>query len=565
MNTMSAKYRWLIALAALLSFTNGHSNSLQNNTLISACKAQVIQAPMCKHNGNIAIEFNGNKIISRNIIQDVIDHCASNDDLSIIFARQKISELYACAGYITSGANLKQNEQGVYSYQIQEGKISKENITVKDENNNDIDQKTEAQIIVAILGNQPSPILDINDLRRRLERLKLGGQLQGINTTVAPNPDKQGEVSIHIKAKPGKKTSWVVALDNQQPKSTGETQLTLSGNRHGIRSIFDNMGASVSISEGSKGLSVTYSDSPSDTSSWSVSADRKESSIITEPLNILDIKGVSTKLSFNYDHHLRNTLTTHDKTSTSEKLDWSSKAELIRTENYLLDRAFSFSEGEVEGKAGITSLQTGVSWEKKERSDTDNYALAASAGVDIGVEVFGATKHFAESAGSDYKIAKVSAGHRRAIGEHGNLLLSLNGQYSTDKLLAVKKVGLGGSGSVRGVDKNVTSFDSGVALTAEVSTLLPKLSKAPFKVESVYDGNLYASTFADYALGKDNRTGKKQSIGSLGVGTTWYLNKNTKLTASWAKPVSFTGFDSQQKAQLDDGKLDFSLVIQGGK
>lgn len=530
--------------------------------LIHSCKQQILSDKvLCNSKEKSSVELEGNHLIPPSIIKEVIDQChSSNQELSILLARQKINELYACSGYVNSGAQIQRNDQGHYHLEIIAGTISQDNIKI-----HDVSNRSKKYILRSLMGGQLSKPLNVNDIRGRLEQLKKSELFKSIKTTITPIPDTLGQANIHISLKPNNPYNWAISLDNQQPESTGEHQLALSGSKRGAISIFDSIGANISISEGSQGLGIFYSNSPTEISTWGASLERKESKIVTAPLDKLNITSEFTKLAFDYNHQLSNTLITNSKTNNSKKLNWQSKLELTRTKNHLLDRDFSFSAGESEGEAGITSLQTGLAWEKKHRSDSKSYAISASAGIDLGLEALGSTTRSANSAGSDYKIFKTSLGYRRSVAEHGNLLLSLNSQYSNDQLLAAKRVGLGGKGSVRGVDKNITSFDSSIVLSAESTILLPSISGTLFDVGSTTDGKIYANIFTDFAFGKDNSSKEEYSLGSIGVGATWYPIKNAKFNISWAKPVYSQGFDESQQGFMDDGKVDFSLTISGGR
>lgn len=560
---MKIKHYYIrFSLAFFFLFISPFCYSYDLTHLVNSCRDQVLSdKETCNSSEKSSIEIRSNYLIPTPIVKEVVDRCSSsNDELSVLLAKQKINELYACVGYINSGATIEKNPQGRYYFEIVSGTISQKNIQISDVSN-----RSQKYILRSLMGGKSSKPLNINDIRGRLEELKKSALFKSIDTTITPIPNVLGQASIHITMKPGNPYSWAISLDNQQSESTGGSQLAFSGSKRGVLTLFDSVGSNISISEGSQGLGFFYSNSPTSKANWGASLERKESKIITEPLNKLNITSEFTKLSFDYNQKISNTLITNNKINDSKALTWESKLELTRTQNYLLDREFSFSAGEREGKAGITSLQTGLAWEKKRRSDFNNYAISASVGLDLGLEALGSTSRSADSSGSDYKIFKASLGYRRALAEHGNLLLSANGQYSNDQLLAAKKVGLGGKGSVRGVDKNITSFDSSIALSAESTILLPNMSGTPFDVGSAVDGNFYASIFADYASGKDNRADEEYALGSLGIGATWYPSKTTKFDISWAKPVIFQGFNETQRDQIDGGKIDFSLTINGEK
>lgn len=523
---------------------------------MSYCNRQILQNSECTLNSKIELSFFGNKQVESQLIKNIINSCGGYDDLSILLARQKINEFYTCLGYVNSGAILKKNENNSYSYQIMEGVISSKNINVIG-----VNKRIKTKIIRFLMDGQDKKVLNVNNIRHKLEVLKSYGAFKTINTTIKPL--SLGKAGVDITVNTDAKTNWVLALDNQQSEATGATQLSISGDLNNLRNIFDQMGGGISISEGSRGINFYYNDSPSKKVSWGVSLDKKEVKVIKKPLDKLNIKSFSEKISFNYNYALYNSLVSFGSTSESEKFDMASKLELSKGENYLLDRGFSFSEGEQEGKSKITSLQTNLVWEKKKRSELTNYAISASFGVDIGLNAFNATPRSDYSAGSNYKILKANLAYRQTMTDYTNILLNLNIQKTNDNLLASKKFGLGGIGSVRGISKNIGSFNNGLSLTLESSTLLPQLSKTPLGVKSLYDGNFYGRLFADYAIGIDQSNKSKQAAGSIGIGTSWYLNKDIKLNTSWARPVYFEGFSAMQKDSVKSNRISFDFIVQG--
>lgn len=549
----------LFSIFSILKPTISYSN--QYDEIIYSCKEKVINNnSLCTTSGISDTEIKGITLIPEPIVQEVLGHCGNqNPELSIILARQKINELYACIGYINSGAVLKETTKGTFSLEVVEGTVSNNDIEVTD-----VDVKTEEYIKHSLMGKNAVKPLNINDIRGRLELLKKSNIFKSINATVAPLENKIGQAKIIVSVKESDPYNWAISLNNQQSESTGEHQLLLSGSRQGVLSLFDSIGSNISISEGSHGLEIFYTNATSQKSSWNVSLERRESKIISEPLKSLDITSDSTKFHLGYNHQLNNSLITHDKSNDSNKITWHSKLELLNTNNYLLDRAFSFSAGENEGEASITSIHSSIYFEKKHRSDLSNSAMSASTGFDIGVEALGSTKKTTDSAGSKYKILKAALGYKRLVTEHSNISINMNGQYSDDFLLASKRLGLGGVGSVRGSEKNIISLDSGITLSADTTTLLPRLSGTPFVVSSAVDGNLYGNIFADYTYGRENRSKESYGLGSVGLGITWYPTKYSKLNISWAKPVSFKGFIDDEINSIDEGKLEFNLTISGG-
>lgn len=542
-----------------LFFFINSAYAYDDNFLKRACEKEIsLQSLLCNEVGAGSVRYHGNQVLSNGLIDSVVKGCSASSPIAAYAIKTRINSFYACMGYINSGAVLE-GDSGNYSYRIIEGTLEFDHIKVEGGSNSDA-----SKIKKYLLDGQDSLVLNIHTLRARLDQLKKKGVYKTLNTTVYPLPGKVGKAGLRITLKSNTLVSWNVSIDNYQTEATGKEGFNLLGSRKNIFQLFDVGGANVSLSEGAQGLSLFYKSYYSGDGSWSINVDQKFSKIVSSPLDDLDITGESSTISFGQHNLLWKRLTSKGKVNDSETLELSSSLEVTKSQNQLLGRNFSFAAGEEDGSTLVSSIKADLLWQKKQRSDTNNYALSASLGIDKGISAFGSTDSTEDSAGSDYEIIKVGLGYKRSFSEFGSLFFSLNSQYSDDYLPATKKIGLGGVGNVRGVKKGLVSVDSSLLLSSELVTRLNRFNLYSSQ-DHLRDGNIYGRVFIDYGFGDSNLVDRSFQIGSAGLGVTWNLNKKSKIDLFWAKPFDSQGFSKEEEGVFDGGEFGLSVSFSGGE
>lgn len=146
-------------------------------------------------------------------------------------------------------------------------------------------------------------------------------------------------------------------------------------------------------------------------------------------------------------------------------------------------------------------------------------------------------------ASSQYDIFRAGASLVQAFAGNWQYRVALNAQYTADALITGEQFGTTGATMVRGFLEREIARDIGHVVNVEVNT--PNLMGTLIPGNS----NLRALAFYDGARSRNNKLlgeeHKKSSIGSLGVGLRWNIDRNINARFDIAKVVDGDG--SQQR------------------
>jgi hemolysin activation/secretion protein len=175
---------------------------------------------------------------------------------------------------------------------------------------------------------------------------------------------------------------------------------------------------------------------------------------------------------------------------------------------------FSFSPGDVDGRAQGSAVIAGIEWTRR----MPTRAWAARATLQIGVDALDATTHSIEPDSEfvaflgQLEFAATLTGGRR-------LLARTVVQIADDPLLAMYKLPVGGRHSVRGYGENQFVRDN--AVVAQLEYQLPLVVDDAGRPRA----NLQLALFADYGASWDEQdtfaTSGTEAIASVGLGLLW--------------------------------------------
>ncbi|MDO9475655.1 MAG: ShlB/FhaC/HecB family hemolysin secretion/activation protein [Pseudohongiella sp.] len=157
-------------------------------------------------------------------------------------------------------------------------------------------------------------------------------------------------------------------------------------------------------------------------------------------------------------------------------------------------------------------------------------------------------------ASSQYDIFRAGASLVQAFAGNWQYRVALNAQYTADALITGEQFGTTGATMVRGFLEREIARDIGHVVNVEVNT--PNLMGTLIPGNS----NLRALAFYDGARSRNNKLQgedhKKSSIGSLGVGLRWNLDRNINARFDIAKVV-----DGDGRQQRGDYHGHFSIYF----
>jgi len=203
-----------------------------------------------------------------------------------------------------------------------------------------------------------------------------------------------------------------------------------------------------------------------------------------------------------------------------------------RSESTLLGFPFSFSAGEVDGKAEASAISLAGEWmQRRERS-----VFAARATYNHGVGAFGASKSDTEP-DSNFDMFVGQVEYIRNVGWRDSRFIAKSTfQLSRDPLLAMYKLGLGGRYTVRGYREALFVRDNGVTASLEYQFPL-------FVDETGRDKyNFKLATFADWGRSWDENnalpTSVAETIASVGLGLLWRPIEGLNAELYWGKDLN---------------------------
>ncbi len=439
-------------------------------------------------------------------------------------ARRKVSEYYACLGYINSGAILKTDDNGHFVYQIIEGVIDRADVLIK----GDVTSADKAYIRQVMLSGQERDTLNIHHIRHRLVRLKHSDRYGAIQADISPKSLGEAYLTLNLNRK-SNPFSGQISVDNNQSTLVGRERIGFDLAYYGFDDPAHALSVSGSVSEGLTSVSAAYRLSDYYGDYLNVALSHSESIIIQAPLDTLDIKSTSNKLSFS--GHLnwwRNTATGRYGGESSRNTSLSSLliVELQENQNTLLGRHFSFSAAEVDGRSKLGSIKAQLDWGRKSRDS----AYSMSHHFEVGKDLSGA------SSLSEYALLGGSTGYKGAIDDNTQFILRGLYQWANEGLPSAKKMGLGGAVNLRGVANNSLFTDSALFVSAQIDHKLGVFS--PWPAVGIQDGQYHLSTFIDHGLGVDHDgDNANKHLTSAGLGLRWQLNKNWLADVSWGTVI----------------------------
>ena len=201
----------------------------------------------------------------------------------------------------------------------------------------------------------------------------------------------------------------------------------------------------------------------------------------------------------------------------------------------LLNFPFSFSPGEVDGKAEGSMLYLAGEWMQR----WDRSVFAVRGTYNHGITALSASKSETEPDSRFEMFVGQLEYVRNMDWRDSRFIAKSTFQLSSDSLLAMYKLGVGGRYTVRGYRESLFVRDNGVTASIEFQAPL-------FVDENGRDKyNLKLATFADWGRSwdKDNAlpTSIAKTIASLGVGALWSPIEGFNAELYWGKDLDDQG------------------------
>ncbi len=416
--------------------------------------------------------------------------------------RHELSRLYVERGYVTSGVVIPDQRvtDGVVVLRAVEGELTQIDVEGNHRlRSGPIERRVEHYVTTPV---------NVADLQTSLISLQKDPLVERVNAELVPG-ERLGESRLNVAVTERAPLELSIAAANDRSASIGENRASVGLMYRGLVGNGDSLSGRFGISEGA-GDNALFYDVPLTPGGvkLDLAASEQDADIIEEPFKAIDISSridlwsIGASRSFVDDgvHAL------------SAQVVFEHK----RSESTLLGSPFSFSPGDVDGKAVGSSVALGTEWSR----NFGTRSLVARGTLQFGVDVLNPT-HNDVGPDGDFtlffgQVQLVQSLRWRA----SRILVRGLLQVADDSLLAMYKLPIGGRYSVRGYRESQLVRDSGFAATAEW--------QFPALVDSTGQprGHLEVATFVDYGLSVDavasSFGSRREHIASVGVGLLWH-------------------------------------------
>ncbi len=460
-------------------------------------------------------------------------------------ARRAVSVHYINHGYVNSGAILPDQNptNGIVTLRIIEGVLS------------GIDIHGNGWLrdgyVRSRLERWSKPPLNLNELKEGLQLLRQNPNVQQINAELKPG-SLPGESLLDVRVADQQPFRLGLQADNQRPPSVGSEEiwllasdLNLTGHgdpldlRYGVVSSGpDGFGFSGTRDmAGSYLLPVTRYDT-----TLGFHASRLNTGLAEEQFLPLDI----TSLTSSYGVVLRQPFyqTANHEAALAVAFDRR------QNDTTLLGEPFNISPGAVGGRMVVSVLRVSQEWTQR----SQNSVLALRSTFNFGLDVLDATDD--RIAGNpDGKFVSWSGQGQfvqRLFNTQNQLILRAAGQWTTEPLLALEQISVGGAESVRGYRENQLVRDRG--LLASVEFRLPVL------FDKAGSAMVQVAPFFDFGGGWDvHGSSSPTTLYSTGLGLLITPNRHLNAQLYWGHPWRHVEISGERDAQ--DLGLHFRVNI----
>jgi len=460
-------------------------------------------------------------------------------------ARRDVTLYYVTRGYINSGAVLPEQDakDGIVLMRIIEGRLTDINLTGN--------RWLRRGYVVDRLQEHVRLPLNVDEIRDGLQLLRDNPNIQQVNAELHPGPSP-GESYLNVRLREQQPFRAGVQVDNERPPSVGSEEVLLLASDRNLTGHSDPLDLTCGIAEGGMGrwkasgldnVGASYAiPLTSRDTTLRVYGNRNdfaiiEAAFVTNSVNV-------TSESYRAGASLRQPL----YQTSQQELAVGLTFERRYSETFINGMPASISPGDVNGREQISALRFYQEWMGRDQEQV----LGLRSTMSWGVPLFSITdntnrdaRFFAWQGQSQYV--------RRLFGTPNQLILRLQGQWTSDKLLSLEQFSVGGAETVRGYRENELLFDRGLQGTAELR--LPVLLNG--RGESV----IQLAPFFDFGGGSlvGESAPHPETISSAGIGLLLTPNKHVNAQLYWGHP--FANLNNGNNDPQDLG-LHFKVSVE---
>ena len=415
--------------------------------------------------------------------------------------RHTLSEAYVERGHVNSGVVIPDQRvsDGVITLEAIEGELTE--IEVQG------NRRFKDAAIKRRIERYVKAPLDINDLQASLRAIEDDPLVERVNAQLLPG-EALGESHLRLGITERRPLELEVSAANDRSPNVGEDRATVGIGYRGLIGNGDVLSGHVNFTDGVNDNLLRYHvPLTSGGATLDVLVSDQQADIVEEPFDRIDIESRLETWSLTASYPFVR--------GYERSLSGIFGFEHKRSESTLLDLPFSFSAGDVDGKARGSAIYAGVEWTRR----SEMRAWTWRSTVQVGVDAFNATQH-ETLPDSDFVSLLSQFQLLQQLSARGDRILARGlFQLADDPLLAMYKLPVGGRYSVRGYRENLFVRDN--AMVASLEYQMPVLRDAAGRAMRSF----YLAFFADYGVSWDEderlATSRKQRIASSGLGLVW--------------------------------------------
>ncbi|MEB3310259.1 MAG: ShlB/FhaC/HecB family hemolysin secretion/activation protein [Snowella sp.] len=459
----------------------------------------------------------------------------------LLQAEAAITKLYTDAGYINSGAVIPANQsfsqQGaVVTIQIIEGALEDIVVTVEGRLNPDYVQSR-----LALATQKP---FNQKELLQALQLLQLNPLIKSISAEISAGTVPELSL-LSVRVEEAETFDLELFANNGKVRSIGSFERGIGIREGNLFGIGDAISLEYANSDGSNSLYGTYT-LPVNPQNGTLrfSGQWNSTWVIEEPFNQLDITGDSLYLDLTYRQPIIQTPT--------QELALGLTGSYSASQTSLLGVDFPLSPGaDEQGQTKISALRFFQEWTQRGSEDV----LALRSQFSVGLGLLDATFNAQPPDGRFFEW-QGQGQYVRLLAPDTLFVFRTALQLSTDPLVPLEQLTLGGLNSVRGYRQDFFLTDNGIFASAEVRFPLLRVNEV--------NGLLQIVPFVDYGTGWNDDanplpTPNPNTLVSVGLGLIWQMGDRFNARLDWGLPL--TEFKVQGNT-LSQQSLYFSINYQ---
>jgi hemolysin activation/secretion protein len=455
-------------------------------------------------------------------------------------ARSKITDLYVKKGYITSGAYIPPQtiQSGVLKIQVVEGKLEDIQVTGT--------RRLNPNYIRSRLAIATSPPLNRQRLLEALQLLQLNPLIQNVTAELSAG-SRTGTSLLEVKISEAKTFSGQIVLDNGRSPSVGSFRRGLRLNEANLLGLGDGLSLGYTNTDGSNSFDASYT-LPLNPRNGTLTLNygTTSSNVIERPFDILDIESASRYYELTFRQPIIQTPTQEfalGLTASRRESDISSLPQSLGSP------ASDLSPGaDEQGRTRVSALRFFQEWTSRNSREV----IALRSQFNVGIDVLNATVN-QDAPDSRFFAWQGQAQWARLLAPETLLLLRLNTQLASTKLLPIEQFGLGGQDSIRGYRQDYLLTDNATFISAEIQVPILRLPQI--------DSILQVVPFVDFGVGwntSDKDNPDRNTLAAVGLGLRWAQGDRFTVRLDWGIPL--VSVNNSNERTLQENGLYFNLL-----